>query len=187
MPVSNCSGLANGAALLMLLLLFPEMKKLRVRAPEVQHFDERRIAFRCLAGDDEQVSRMNRAMHDQLKRRGAKGAHHLQGDVQNCSHRHGPVRCHPRFRRNAIEIFRHVDEIFSVKCEIVELGNVDVINLLRGDCIGFDLLRVSASSERVGTNSTATSRPDSISCPLHVTPVACRRSSTGMPAASSST
>ena len=104
----------------------------------MEHFHERPFAFRCLAGNQHEVARINGPVVDSMKRGGAERAHHLRCNAQDRAHRHRPIRVHPLFRRGSLEIFGHVDELIVLDSEIVQDRDVDVTELLRRNRLGFE-------------------------------------------------
>ena len=72
-------------------------------------------------------------MRNFVERRRAHRAHHLQRDAQDRAGGHGAVLVHPFFRARPLEIFGDADELVVLDAEIVEGGNVDVVDLLRGN------------------------------------------------------
>ena len=74
-----------------------------------------------------------------MERRGAQRAHHLRRNAQDRAHRHWPVRVDPFFSKGPIEIFRNVNKVIVLNSEIIQSGDVDMIQLLRGNRFGFEL------------------------------------------------
>lgn len=115
---------------------------------EVQHLDQRPFRVWRLAGHEHDVARINGVMNDAVEGADTGSVHHLLRDPQDYADRHRSARLDPFIRGDAIEIFRHVNDLTVDDSEIVQDGNVDVLDPLRAFRFGFELLAHHAAQGR---------------------------------------